>query len=196
MPVMQSASPFMQMAVQEDAATLKKNWLWFVVLGFILMMIGALALGHSCFFTVVGVIGFGYLMLVAGISMLIASFYTGGWGGFFLSVLDGLLNLAVGFILINHPAQAAAVFTLFMAVYFFVDGLFRIFTALSGQCRQWGWVLISGAVNFFLGIMIWQEWPFSGVWVIGLFLGVNLLLTGWTYIAVGLAARKLPEATA
>ncbi len=41
--------------------------------------------------------------------------------------------------------------------------------------------------------MIWQEWPASALWVIGLFVGINLLFRGFNWIALGLALRSLPR---
>lgn len=188
--------PFLIMAAKDDLATLKNNWIWFVVLGIVMILVGSLALIHSCFFTVATVLGYGYLMLGVGVLLLIGSFYTGCWGGFFLSILGGILNLAVGFILINHPREGAVIYTLLMAVFFFVEGLFRMLSALTGQYRAWGWAFLSGLVTFWLGVLIWRQWPLSGIWVIGMFLGVYLLFAGWSYVIVGLTARKLPDGLA
>jgi uncharacterized membrane protein HdeD (DUF308 family) len=40
------------------------------------------------------------------------------------------------------------------------------------------------------------HWPSSSVWAIGTLLGVNLLMTGFTRLMFGLAARKLVSAHA
>jgi hypothetical protein len=41
--------------------------------------------------------------------------------------------------------------------------------------------------------MIWQEWLASALWVIDLFVGINLLYRGFNWIAIGLALRPLPR---
>lgn len=40
--------------------------------------------------------------------------------------------------------------------------------------------------------MIWQQWPWSGLWVIGLFVGIDLIFYGWSLVMVGLSAKNLP----
>jgi uncharacterized membrane protein HdeD (DUF308 family) len=131
-------------------------------------------------------------MLVAGVFYIVGAFFTRGWGGFFLSLLAGILHLAVGLIVVDRPVEAVLVYTLVMAVFFFVDGLFHIVSALAGQFRHWGWVLVNGVITLLLGVMIWKQWPLSGLIVVGLFLGINLVVSGVTVISLGLNARRLP----
>jgi len=104
----------------------------------------------------------------------------------------GVLQLIVGLICVRHPAEAAIVYTLLMAVFFMVGGLFRIVTALASPFRGRGWVLVNGIITLILGIMIWQQMPFSGLWVIGTFLGIDLIFNGWSYFLLGLDVRRLP----
>ena len=74
-----------------------------------------------------------------------------------------------------------------------VGGIFKIVAALSYRFGAWGWSLASGIIDLILGVMIWQEWPASALWVIGLFLGINLVFRGINWIALGLALRALPR---
>ena len=53
-------------------------------------------------------------------------------------------------------------------------------------------VLLHGVVNLLLGIAVWRQWPLSGLWVIGLFVGIDMLLNGWSLVMLGLAAKNLP----
>jgi uncharacterized membrane protein HdeD (DUF308 family) len=39
------------------------------------------------------------------------------------------------------------------------------------------------------GLMILMEWPQSGLWIIGLFIAIELIFNGWSYVFVALAAR-------
>jgi uncharacterized membrane protein HdeD (DUF308 family) len=38
-----------------------------------------------------------------------------------------------------------------------------------------------------------RQWSASALWVIGLFVGINLLFRGFNWIAIGLALRSLPR---
>ncbi len=178
--------------LQEDLRHVRASWYWFVLLGVALVLLGVFAMTYAEFVSFTTAVFIGYLLLVAGVCYIVGAFFTRGWGGFFLSLLAGVLHLAVGLIVVDDPVEAVLVYTLVMAVFFFVEGLFRILSALAGRFRHWGWVLANGVITLLLGVMIWRHWPASGLIVIGLFLGINLAVSGMTFITLGLNARKLP----
>jgi uncharacterized membrane protein HdeD (DUF308 family) len=43
-----------------------------------------------------------------------------------------------------------------------------------------------------MGILIWRQWPLSGIWVIGLFVGIEMIFNGWTLVMLGLTAKNIP----
>jgi uncharacterized membrane protein HdeD (DUF308 family) len=65
-----------------------------------------------------------------------------------------------------------------------------------GALPHRGWVLLNGVVTLALGIMIWRRWPLSGLWVIGLFVGIEMLLYGWSLVMLAIAAKKMPASAA
>jgi uncharacterized membrane protein HdeD (DUF308 family) len=76
-----------------------------------------------------------------------------------------------------------------------VGGVFRIVGSLMYRFPQWGWVLFGGVLNLLLGILIWQQWPFSGFWVIGLFVGIDMIFNGWIWVMLALRLKSLPKLT-
>ena len=74
-----------------------------------------------------------------------------------------------------------------------VGGIFKIIAALSYRFAGWGWPLVGGVIDVILGVMSWQQWPSSALWVIGLFVGISLLFRGLNWIGLGLALRTLPR---
>ena len=64
------------------------------------------------------------------------------------------------------------------------------FSAISG----WGWVVLNGVISVILGAAIWRQWPLSGLWVIGLFVGIEMLFSGLSWVMLGLAVRSAPKA--
>jgi uncharacterized membrane protein HdeD (DUF308 family) len=51
------------------------------------------------------------------------------------------------------------------------------------------WLIFNGAISVLLGISIAGAWPLSGLWVIGLFIGIDFIVDGWTEVMLALAAR-------
>ena len=91
----------------------------------------------------------------------------------------------------HHPTGVAALsLTLLLGVSLVVQGAFRIAAALATHADGRGWLLISGLASLLLGIFIWSEWPVSGIWVIGLFVGIELIFYGGAWIALALRLRS------
>lgn len=173
----------------------KRNRGWYLALGILLVLFGTVAIGRSCLLTVVSVLFFGYLMIFAGAAQAVHAFWKErGWGGFFIDLLTGLLYLVVGFMIVVNPQATAVTLTLLIAMFLILDGIFHVVAAISVRYPNWGWMLLHGVVTLVLGVMIWRQWPFSGIWVIGLFVGIQMIMNGWSLVMLGLAARKLHDA--
>ena len=177
---------------------MSKNWLPFLFLGLTLMILGFLAIGSSFFVTMLTVAVIGVFLMVGGIIQVINAFYTGRWSGFLLHVVLGILYLVVGFMLLDAPMLNAITLTFLLASFFMVIGLFRIIGALTTRFPGWGWSLFNGMIAFLLGVLIYKHWPSNGLWVIGLFVGIEMLFAGWYWVmfATGLRAYTLSRKAA
>jgi hypothetical protein len=51
-------------------------------------------------------------------------------------------------------------------------------------------VLGSGVLSLVLAWMLWKQWPLSGNWAVGILVGINLLSTGISLIAVALTFKS------
>jgi uncharacterized membrane protein HdeD (DUF308 family) len=51
-------------------------------------------------------------------------------------------------------------------------------------------VVISGLVTLLLGGVILAHWPVSGLFVLGIFLGVDLVIAGVSWIAISLGLKS------
>lgn len=173
-----------------DLEDLRKNWGWFLTLGILLTFLGVLAIAASTATTIVSVIFLGSLLVIGGIAQTIYAFWIRKWSGFSLSLLAGILYSVTGIFLIIHPIEAAISLTLLLAAFYIVGGLFRMITSVMTRFNLWGWALLSGTIKFILGMLIWQGWPETGLWVFGLFIGIDLIFFGWFWIVLALSARK------
>jgi uncharacterized membrane protein HdeD (DUF308 family) len=179
--------------LRHELDALRGNWFWFVLLGVALVILGTVALGSVVFTSLAAVVALGALLLFGGVAECVGSFWSRGWSGFFLHLLSGVLSIVVGLMFLRAPLGALASLTLLMACFLMVGGLFKVVAALSQRFAAWGWTLASGVIDVVLGVMIWQGWPASALWVIGLFLGINLIFRGFNWVALGVALRASPR---
>lgn len=173
----------------EDWQTIRNNWGWFLAMGIVLLVLGTLAIGVPYIVGLTAMVAFGILLAVGGVIELVSSFWARQWSGFFGHLLTGILYVIVGLLMIDHPLAAESGLTLMIAALLMITGLARVFLALFHRFHNRGWVLLSGFISFVLGVMIWREWPYSGLWVIGLFIGIEMIFNGWTWVMVALAVR-------
>lgn len=182
--------------LRHDLAVLRGNWLWFVLLGVALIILGVIALGSLVIATLATAVALGILLLISGIAETAGAFWTRGWSGFFLHLLSGVLSIVVGVLFIRAPIDAVLVMTLLLALFLLAGGIFRIVSALMYRFSAWGWPLLSGLIDVILGVMIWLGWPATAFWVIGLFVGISLIFRGVNWIGLGAALHALPRSRA
>jgi uncharacterized membrane protein HdeD (DUF308 family) len=173
-------------------SALNNNWRWFLAWGIILVLLGMLAIATAAFTTVISMIFLGFLLFAAGVVIIMDTFHFWWhhWKGFFTHSLVGVLYALLGLMIMFGPIPAAVSITLILGVIFVIVGVFRIFNAFTLKLPGWGWNVLNGLVTLALGTLIIAQWPVSGLYIIGLFIGIDLLLVGWTYIMISMFARK------
>lgn len=179
-----------------ELQTLRQHWVWFLVMGIALVLLGSFAIGWACLatVTVAATWMFGFLLLGGGIGEIIQSFTVGRWSGTLVHLLIGLMYAVVGFMMISDPVDSAVTLTKIISIFMIVGGIFRVVASLAHRFPGWEWVLLNGGVTTLLGIMVYKQLPASGFWFIGLFLGIEMILNGWTWIALAIGIRRLPAA--
>jgi uncharacterized membrane protein HdeD (DUF308 family) len=180
--------------LRHAANAIRGNWLWFVVLGIAMIVLGFIALGSLVIASLATAVAIGVLLLIGGVAEMIGSFWCRGWSGFFLHLLSGVFSLVIGLLFLRAPVDALLALTLLLSCLLMVGGIFKIIAALNFRFAAWGWPLLSGVIDLILGVMIWQELPASALWVIGLFVGISLVFRGFNWIGLGMSLRALPPA--
>lgn len=169
----------------------KKNWGWLLALGIASLILGIIGLGMAFTLTLAGALLFGILLVLVGLFQLVDAFKCKGWKGTALHVLIGLLYTVAGTLAVLDPIAAAVALTLVLGVAFIAVGVLRLIMAFQHRgSRGWIWALIGGIVSLLLGSVILLGWPVSGLWIIGLFIAIELIVNGWTYIFIAIAARR------
>ncbi|MFV8819650.1 HdeD family acid-resistance protein [Haliea sp. E17] len=162
--------------------------------GILLIVVGILALLAPLAAGLSITLLIGGLLLFAGLVQLSLVFRTGSFGQGLVLVILGLLSLFAGLFSIMQPAEALAALTLVLAAFFAASGVIEVATAFAARPSQgWGWLLFNGIVSLLLGFIIWQQFPLSGVWAVGVLVGVRLLTTGWLLVAIGGAAANVAD---
>ncbi len=165
---------------------------WITALGVVYLIAGFIALGSVVFATVVSVFVVGIMMVISGVAEVINAFQLKSWGKFLLWVLLGLLYVFAGFVTFENPLLAAALLTLMLGVALVASGIMRVILAFSmKQGTPWLWVVLSGLITLALGVIILIHWPVSGLYILGIFLGIDLVFAGVSWISVGLGLRKV-----
>lgn len=172
-----------------DVEEIKRNWGWFFAMGLLLIILGAGVASFSFYSTIFSVVLLGVFLIGAGVVQIVQGFLARQWSGLFLSLLIGCLYLITGFLCVTRPGVAAMSLTLWIAAFCLIAGLFRMMASLIIRFDQWGWVFFNGFITFILGMMIYSDWPLSGLWLIGLFIGIDLILSGWSWIMLSLKAH-------
>jgi uncharacterized membrane protein HdeD (DUF308 family) len=181
--------------LHDEIHTLRSNWGWFLALGIVLIVVGILAMSMTFAAGLATVTVLGVLALVAAGAEFASAILSRRWEGVLQHLLIGALYAVFGFLILSRPGLALTTLTLLVAALFLVGGIFRIVIAASVRFHGWGWGIVGGVLEVVLGVMIWQDWPDSAVWAIGLLVGIDLLFTGWTWVILALGLRRLPEPT-
>lgn len=178
-------------AVADRLHAIRANWGWFVALGIAFVVLGLIALGHVLLFTLGVTIYVGALILVGGVIQVIHAFRVQGWGQFFYWLLAGLLYVVAGGLIMYNPALGAGVITLLIGVALAVEGIFRIAAGFGSRAGGgWGWIVFSGFITLLLGAIIIAQWPVNSLYILGLFLGIDLIVNGVGTVFFGLALRE------
>ena len=129
------------------------------------------------------------MMDAAGIEV-VQAIMVGKWAGLFHHWVGALLFGVLGALIVWRPLVTAEIVTLLMGAFFLVAGLFQLITPFLVSLPEWGWHALNSVITLVLGVLILAQWPVSGLWVIGLFVGIELIFYGGAWIALALGLRS------
>jgi uncharacterized membrane protein HdeD (DUF308 family) len=181
--------------MSEIAAAGKSGGKKMTVFGVLAIVLGLLTIATPALVGTSALVILGVLVLAAGLVRIIWAFSSGTVGKGILMFAIGLLTAVCGLSLIVNPLFASGVLSIVLAVYLIIDGLAEIFVGLERKPGSgWGWLLVGGIASILLGVMLWRQFPLSGVWAIGVMLGIKLCFIGLIMITAGTTVRQLSKA--
>ena len=178
-------------AEENVLAVAKQNWGWLLALGILFVILGTVGLGMTVALTLTSLIFLGAFMIAGGVFQLVAAFREKTGKRLALGLLLAVLYIIAGIWVIQNPAMASAFATAMIAGLITALGILRLLAAFERKPESgWLWMLLSGITSLLLAGMIFMAWPSSALWVIGLFLAIEMIFHGWAYIFTALALRK------
>jgi uncharacterized membrane protein HdeD (DUF308 family) len=159
--------------------------------GAVLVVLGVFAV-LAPLFTGIGVtVLVGLLLGTAGVVQTIFAFQEETFGKGALRFLFGGLGIVAGVAVLMTPERSLGVLTILLAAYFVASGIVDVVFALKAKPEEgWGWMLFSGIMALALGVLIMIGWPATGLWAVGLYVGVRILTHGWVLMALGRTGQE------
>lgn len=165
----------------------KKNHSWVLVtLGIIQIILGIVALVIPYLVGLAFVWVLGVIFLAAMIFNLYQVFTIPHYRVW--NLISALLYGLAGVLFIWNPVAAAMTLTLLIGWLFIVGGIIRLVTAFKPRN---GWLIFNGIVTLLLGLLIVIWWPAATAWVLGTFVAIDLIFSGWAMLTMGTAVNRL-----
>jgi len=137
------------------------------------------------------VIVIGCILLIAGIVAIVRELKAGASMEKAIGLTLGIVTALAGIAVIGHPLFGLKFLTVLLVIYFVAEGVWKIVISFGYKpATAWKWLLASGVLSLILGLLIWSQWPVSGMWAVGLLVGVNLLGTGLALVTLASTLSK------
>lgn len=181
----------MTTAVASPASdALGRSWGWLVGFGVILAILGLICLVNVVDATLVTVALIGLLVALAGIVEMVSGFVGGSTTPRrVIHVVIGVLYLFVGLWVFTEPIKGAIALTVLIAVMLVVDGILRVWWAITEAEQYRVMHVLFGILVILLGFWLWTGIPYAGL-AIGFFVGLSLLIAGVSWMAIGWTVRS------
>lgn len=167
---------------------------WYAAWGVLSVVAGLIAMGAAFWATVATVLIFAVLLLLSGVAQIAEAFATRDRAGFAWRLGIGILTTIAGGLIVADPISGAIGLTFLIAMFFVFAGILKIILAGQLETVGRGWFLTIGILDLLLGLLIALQWPASGIWVIGLFIGIDLVLIGFALVFLAVQASKVRSA--
>jgi uncharacterized membrane protein HdeD (DUF308 family) len=162
-----------------------------ILWGVLLVIFGFIAIGTPFLAAVAVSVVVSWLIVLAGIVHVVLAFHAHGAGSVIWKLLVGIAYLAFGGYMLVHPLLSVASLTLALAALFLIEGVLNIVLYFKMRPLHGSvWVLVDGLVTLLLGALIYMQWPLSAAWAIGILVGVSMMISGFTRIALTSAVRR------
>lgn len=163
-----------------------------MLVGIILTIFGALLLASPMAAGEFVILAVAAVLVLTGVAQVIQSFRSPGSADRIVSALLGVVVAGLGMLVWANPEIGSGFLMALLMIFFVVNGLWKVTTAWRFRgASGWIWLMLSGLVSLVFVWLLWSQWPVAGAWVIGVFIGIDLLLTGLSMIVLAVTARRI-----
>jgi len=174
-------------------ATLQKHWRKYFAEGFLLLVLGTLALVLPVLTEAGLAVILGTVILWSGLIGFVTTVHAPGAPGTVSSLGSATLGVLVGSVLLLHPKWGIQSFTLILIAFLAIEGTLSIRFSLEHQRQlnqRWHWMLMSGALDLALAVALLinpkniAEWAPNGA------IALDFIAGGCALLGMALAGRE------
>ena len=171
-------------------AALESNWRTLALAGLVVGLLGIVAMAFPLATGLSVTIAIGIVLVLGGIVHGAHAFTVRGWQGRLWQLALGVVGVVVGLVILANPVVGLASLTVLAIAYLIADGVVELWGASqleSGRGRTA--IAASGILSLVLAALLFAGFPATAAWAIGLLVGVSLLVTGLSMVAVAYTGR-------
>ncbi len=171
---------------EETKKRVSKN---FKITGIVLMLLGIGGILFPGIMSLATLFFVAWMMLFGG---LMTGYFTwmsdrSDWLGW----LKTFVLVATALLLIFKPMPGIAAVGLLLAIYFLFDSFGNMAIAFTMKPAKGWWLwLLNGIFSLLLAVIFLVGWPFSSLYLVGLFVGISLFIDGIVLITLGSYLKK------
>jgi uncharacterized membrane protein HdeD (DUF308 family) len=133
---------------------------------------------------------FGAVLIVTATLQLIHAFQIRVWPRSAWYGLSGVLYAIGGILVVVYTLGGALTLAVLIAIVPIAEGALRVaFGMVVRPLDGWGWLIFGGFGSIVVAVILLIGWPVTALWVTGLLLGINLIITGVINTTLALASR-------
>lgn len=171
----------------------KKLAKYSTVAGILFIMLGLVGIFIPTFMTLATLYFFSYLLLFAGIFLATFTWMSNrkDWIGW----LKSFILIFISLYMILSPMGGVATMGLLLSMYFFMDAFANFVFAMNVRNttsdKTWWMWLLNAIASVILGVIMIIGWPFSSLYLVGLFVGISLFIDGWVLLMGGKILKNI-----
>jgi len=162
------------------------------IAGIIFVLLGIVGIFFPGIMSIATALFVGWLLLFSG---FMAGFHTyktdkKNWLGW----LKTFVLIVTGALVVINPIPGVAALGIIFSVYFLMDSFGSFALAFEMRPEKGWWVvLLNGVLSVLMAVIFLVGWPFSSLWLVGLFVGISLLFDGVVLLTLSHYAKKMEE---